>query len=224
MFISTGSTECTIKFSSMSDQFHHTVSPLNLDGYASPFSRTTSLLATINDDVPILSNHDLIVGAFMAVSLALLVSFLQGISSSSTSFRLWPDDKKSSVGDIIPMENIQKDEVVFNEWREMSRPENYIWYANKIRQTSKTTATGIGDATSDDASVSVRMENKIVLFALIMLFVPIFSVEFFFALSRQLICGNYIFLPDDATLLGNHNVRNDLAPWAKELCSPHLER
>lgn len=224
MFISTGSIECPLKFSSISDQFHHAFSPLNRDGYASTLSRRTSLSATINDDIAILSNHDLLVGVLQAVSLAFLVSFLQGISSSSTSFRLWPDDKKSSVGDIIPMENIQKDEVVFDEWREMSRPENYIWYANKIRQTSKATGTGIGNATSDDAFVSVRTENKIVLFALIMLFVPIFSVEFFFALSRQLICGNYVFLPDDAALLGNHNVGNDLAPWAKELCSPHFER
>lgn len=157
----------------------------------------------------------------MAVFLAFLFSFLQGISPSSTSFRLWPVDEKSSMNDITePMENfIRKDEIIFSEWREMSKPENYILYANKIRQKSKATML----TSANDPSDTVRTEKRIVLFALLILFVPIFSVEFFFALSRQLICGNYVFHPDDAAVLRNQNIGNDLAPWAKELCSPHFD-
>jgi hypothetical protein len=215
----------------VSNQFHRTgISPSNLKRITSSFScsRSTSFLSAsnIHEDFSILTNQDLITGAFMAVSLAFLFSFLQGISPSSSSFRLWPVDEKSSMNDNItePMENLRKDESVFSEWREMSKPENYILYANKIRQKSKATTTGSSMLTSaNDPSDTVRTEKRIVLFALLILFVPIFSVEFFFALSRQLICGNYVFHPDDAAILRNQNIGNDLVPWAKELCSPHFD-
>lgn len=186
-------------------------------------SRSTMILSAsdIHDDVAILSNDDLMTGAFMAISLAFLFSFLQGISPSSTSFRLWPVDKKSSINEITePMENLKNDEIIFSEWREMSRPENYLLYANKLRQASKATPTF---TTVNDPSVTVRTEKRFVLFVLLLLFVPIFSVEFFFALSRQLICGNFAFSPTDAAILSNHSIGNNLSPWAKELCSPHLD-
>ena len=69
-----------------------------------------------------------------------------------------------------------------DNWKEMSRVENYVLYNTKIRQR----------ASKSDNSPSIRpidnKENRLVLVALLVLFVPIFSIEFFFALSRQFIC------------------------------------
>ena len=62
--------------------------------------------------------------------------------------------------------------------------------------------------TEGDTSIvsSARNEKKWVLVALLVLFVPIFSVEFFFALSRQFMCQG--------------NLMNQ-SEWAQVLCSPY---
>jgi hypothetical protein len=69
-----------------------------------------------------------------------------------------------------------------DNWKEMCKKENYVLYNTKIRQR----------ASKSDNSPSIRpidnKENRLVLVALLVLFVPIFSIEFFFALSRQFIC------------------------------------
>jgi hypothetical protein len=68
-----------------------------------------------------------------------------------------------------------------DDWKEMSREENYILFRTKIRQRSNVdTNTPIWKIDKE--------ENKLVLVALLALFVPIFFVEFFFALSRQFMC------------------------------------
>ncbi len=68
-----------------------------------------------------------------------------------------------------------------DDWKEISREENYILYRTKIRQRS--------DVDTNTPNLKIdNEENKLVLVALLALFVPIFSVEFFFALSRQFMC------------------------------------
>ena len=133
----------------------------------------------------VLSTQDIVVGTILALVLAFGYSFLNG-QSSSTSFISWP----SQSGDMNDAQDISSPEIdvvddkVFNEqsWEEMSREENYVLYNTRIRQRSEE----ISDKTSLQ-NVN-KKENKLVLTALLILFVPIFSAEFFFALSRLFIC------------------------------------
>jgi len=142
--------------------------------------------ATTTSDV--LSTQDIVDGTIIALILAFGYSFLNGQSSSS-SFVSWPSESKQS-GD-VPSFDIDRTELgdddvnkVFDadNWKEMSREENYVLYNTKIRRRR----------TKSDNSTSIRpidnKENRLVLVALLVLFVPIFSIEFFFALSRQFIC------------------------------------
>mmetsp|Transcript_888 Transcript_888/g.1378 ORF Transcript_888/g.1378 Transcript_888/m.1378 type:complete len:138 (+) Transcript_888:436-849(+) len=125
------------------------------------------------------------------------------------------------------------DERVFDGdmWKEMSRPENYSVYTRRERrqendrshdEESKGFATidGKNEATSN----SGKKENKLVLISLLVLFVPIFSVEFFFALSRQFICGDYLTSVDDSLWIMDvqkaTSASNGSSPWAAQLCSP----
>ena len=149
---------------------------------AGPHAASPSLAAApvaYADDV--LSNQDIAVGTILAVVLALGWSFLNG-QSSSTSFVSWPSQTKDWQNDGPVFE--QEDDRVFDEenWKEMSREENYVLYNTKIRQRKeeemqKGSAPNVG-----------KKENRLILAGLLVLFVPIFSVEFFFALSRQFMC------------------------------------
>ena len=100
----------------------------------------------------------------------------------------WPSESKQS----IDVPSFDLDNTVLGDddtskvfdadnWKEMSREENYVLYNTKIRRRR----------TKSDNSTSIRpidnKENRLVLVALLVLFVPIFSIEFFFALSRQFI-------------------------------------
>ena len=139
--------------------------------------------SSITNDV--LSTQDIVNGAIIAFVLAFGYSFLNGQSSSS-SFVSWPSESKKR-NDIISIDKTAEefagggDDRTFNadDWKEMSREENYVLYKTKIRQRS------IANAPNRKID---RIENKLVLVALSALFVPIFSVEFFFALSRQFMC------------------------------------
>ena len=107
---------------------------------------------------------------------------------------------------------------VFNadNWKEMSREENYVLYNTRVRalrdggrerKAIRDAVTTKGDTEGDVEIVSgARSEKKWVFVALLVLFVPIFSVEFFFALSRQFMCGG------DAM---------NQPEWAQILCSPY---
>ncbi|KAL9180692.1 hypothetical protein ACHAXT_011145 [Thalassiosira profunda] len=150
---------------------------------ACPHAASTSLAAAPTayyaDDV--LSNEDIAVGAILAVILALGWSFLNG-QSSSTSFVSWPSQTKDRQNDGPVFE--QEDDRVFDEesWKEMSREENYVLYNTKIRQRKDE------EMQKGSAPSAGKKENRLILAALLVLFVPIFSVEFFFALSRQFMC------------------------------------
>jgi len=129
----------------------------------------------------ILSTQDIIVGTILAFILAFGWSYLNG------QFVSWPSKKN---GDDTLSEDIttsireSDNENTFDaeDWKEMSREENYVLYNTKIRQSID------GKKPTQQLNEVKRKENKAVLVALLVLFVPIFSIEFFFALSRQFVC------------------------------------
>ena len=122
---------------------------------------------TICHDAPVnaLTSDDILIGTILALCLALLASFLQS-QRSSPDFVHW--NKENDDGTMNSTKVFGTD-----AWKEMSRPENYVFYKRKL-----------------SAKKTVNGEQKWVFIALLALFIPIFSVEFFFALSRQIICGD----------------------------------
>lgn len=190
----------------------------------------------------ILSTSDIVVGTIMAFVLAFGWSFLNGQSTSS-NFISWQsqlpnndnDNDKANISEensstLLQVEGekgIDSDvdgsnngnvgaAKVFNaeNWKEMSREENYVLYNTRVRaEVGRERRGGREDSstrtdTEDDTSIvaGARNEKKWVLVALLVLFVPIFSVEFFFALSRQFMCqGNFL----------------NQSEWSQVLCSPY---
>ena len=156
---------------------------------------TTSLHAIEND---VLSMEDIVVGVGMALGLAFLSSYLQGQRSQSDII-LWRQDQ---IDLLEPLSSGPSNEtVVFGEdsWKEISRPENYVWYNADMRKKLEN---------KDKQKTVFKAEKKWVLIALLLLFVPIFSFEFFLALSRQIVCYSSPFTQSD---------------WAVWMCSPHTD-
>jgi len=208
----------------------------------------------------VLSNRDLIDGAFIAVLLAVMFSYLNGRtpSSSNGDVKLWPpnqdisnngqiSDSQMGTGtnanananaanpddtgnDALATSNSTPDSrnntFDANDWKDIGKPENYVLYTNKIRTDKQRKEKGAKNARLSDSN-AFQKENRIVLFALLLLFVPIFSVEFFFALSRQFICGDYVTQVDDSLWLTDADKAlsssNGVTSWAKEICAPHLD-
>lgn len=193
----------------------------------------------------VLSTSDIVVGAILAFALAFGWSFLNGQSTSSNfiSWRSQLDGSRDNAeastpgivdsditkmsdreerngydGDDNSAESGTSAPKVFNadNWKEMSREENYVLYNTRVRadrdsgrerKADRDAATTNGDTKGNMEVVSgIRSEKKWVLVALLVLFVPIFSVEFFFALSRQFMCGGDPL---------------NQSEWAQILCSPY---
>mmetsp|Transcript_36090 Transcript_36090/g.77809 ORF Transcript_36090/g.77809 Transcript_36090/m.77809 type:complete len:234 (-) Transcript_36090:56-757(-) len=137
---------------------------------------------------PVLSTEDIVIGTVLAFVLAFGWSFLNG-QSSSTAFVSWPSQTTNKNGEFETDNPVQdsnlEDNKVFDKdnWKEMSREENYVLYNTKIRQKINPERRQDNIGNKEESK-----ENKLVLVALLVLFVPIFSVEFFFALSRQFMC------------------------------------
>jgi len=134
-----------------------------------------------------LSTEDIVVGTILALILAFSYSFLNGQSSSS-SFVSWPSQSEDEndtldIGTSVQGTAAGGDDKTFNadNWKEISKQENYVLYNTKIRQKSK-------NAEYQPMPKINKKENQLVLISLLVLFVPIFSVEFFLALSRQFMC------------------------------------
>jgi hypothetical protein len=179
----------------------------------------------------ILSNQDLIDGSLIAVILAFGFSYLNGRTPSSSNVKLWPnEDDSERVGTdltnpevLYGMKSNSTDTArisVFdaNDWKEAGKAENYVLYTNKIRKNQQRKVGNTNASLPDDSEV-LQKKNRLAFFALLVLFVPIFSVEFFFALSRQFVCGDFLTQVDD-TLWSSEGI----STLAKELCSPHLDR
>jgi hypothetical protein len=148
--------------------------------------------------IDVLSTEDLLVGGALAFGLAFTFSYLQSRRAQS-DFVLWEKQTDTAFG--ANATQVENNGVVFDakSWKEMSRPENYILFKNKLRDPQKL------NASSNNSSFGT--EKAWILLALFFLFIPIFSIEFFFALSRQLICD------------GDPLAQTD---WAFELCTPHF--
>ena len=185
----------------------------------------------------ILSTSDIVVGTIMAFVLAFGWSFLNGQSTSSNfiSWQSQHDNDKANISEensrtLLQVEGEKGTDFdvdgsnngnsgaakVFNaeNWKEMSREENYVLYNTRVRaEVGRERRGGREDSstrtdTEDDTLIvaGARNEKKWVLVALLVLFVPIFSVEFFFALSRQFMCqGNFL----------------NQSEWSQVLCSPY---
>jgi hypothetical protein len=166
-------------------------------------------------DGGVLSSEDIFIGLILGFILAFTASFLQGRNSQS-DFVLWEKDDPSSSSSSPLQANTatsssasndgndnkapDKSPVVFDgdSWKEMSRPENYIYYKRNLGKKQP----------AEDRPAEQNAGKTWVVVALLALFVPIFSIEFFFALSRQVVCGS------------GGNGPLSLSEFAQFLCSP----
>jgi hypothetical protein len=165
-------------------------------------SRSSPVLRDATGPVDVIGTSDIVSGSVIAIVLAFTASFLQG-RRNSNDFVLAPSQfsngnttLSSTVGE---NDSVSSDDLVFDadSWKEISRPESYVLYNNKLRERES-------KASSESPFKSERVW---VFVALLALFVPIFSVEFFFALSRQFLCG------------GDPMNQSD---WSEFLCSPAM--
>lgn len=187
-------------------------------------------------DGGVFSTEDIFMGLIIGILLALVTSFLQG-RRSQNDFVLWtkePEDnitklpfttavssstdklelefatnstalpESSILNDDLPMQKSRSTVFDGNGWKEMSRAENYVFYKRNLNQKKKKKKKSLeGDAEQTH-------EQRVIVIALLALFIPIFSVEFFFALSRQILCGAGGY---------NHGLLSSLDA-AQNLCSP----
>ena len=172
------------------------VRPISLESSRDRILYRSSIMNLQSSPTDVLSTEDIVVGVVLALVLAFCGSFLQG-RRAQNDFVLWEKDPK----EINSSNATETDSVVFDtdSWKEMSRPDNYILYNNNNNNNKLQEKKSASDGSS-------RGEKAWVLIALFALFVPLFSVETFFALSRQFICG------------GDPLSQSDLAV---ELCSPY---
>lgn len=133
-----------------------------------------SSLLTGTSAIEPLMTPDLGYGVFAALVLAAFASYLQSLRSQNDFI-------------LAPLENLNsasENATAFADWKEISRLENFVLF--KKKQARKIEA-------------SYPVELRWVLFALLLLFTPIFSFEFFLTVSRQLLCA-----------------------WNQEFCEPYL--
>eukprot|EP00978_Attheya_sp_CCMP212_P026275 scaffold86070_cov43-Attheya_sp.AAC.3 len=163
----------------------------------------------------VLSDQDVGFGTVIALALAFLFSYLQGNGSSWSNAVLWvdPKTKMKTDGQLETYKDNEEEYLNYggsadnnsttvfdgDSWKEMSRPENYVLYNTRVRQRQQAPQKS---SSSSDPKVSPSAAP----WALLLLFVPIFSVEFFFALSRQFMCD-----PNNVAI----------SELSKQLCAPH---
>jgi hypothetical protein len=131
---------------------------------------TTSLSSSSGTDLDsVLSNTDLVVGIVLACLLAALASFLQSQRSHNSDFVVAPPPVRPSSS------TNTTNTTTFDDWQEMAQPDNYILYQTRLRQPPQ--------------KKKAVAESHWILIALLLLFVPIFSVEFALAAGRPLVCA-----------------------------------
>ena len=115
------------------------------------------------DDV--LSNQDLFQGALLAFALAGLASFLQSQRAQSDFVLSTPAVPPNTTTTAVANQTR-----TFDDWQDIAKPDNYIWYKKR-------------------SAPRQVVEQRWVLVALLILFTPIFSFEFFLTVSRQILCS-----------------------------------
>ena len=159
-----------------------------------------------------METSDIVIGVILAFMLAFLASFLQG-RRNQNDFVLGgneiiqpgeevdDDDNIDALNDDNNNSNVTSSSVIFDgdSWKEVSDPNTYVLYQGKLRERDRIRK-------EEEGGGVIPVERTWVLIAMLALFIPIFSIEFFFALSRQLICGN--------------TSTTELSSFASNLCSP----
>jgi len=172
---------------------------------ATTVRRSPTSLYDTSVPVDVIGTSDIIYGTLIALVLAFTASFLQGRRNREDSDFILTAPSEFSSGNTTSSSTTDSDSLSTestttfdaDSWKEISRPESYIFYKQKLRERES-------KSSSKSSSGSERVW---ILLALLALFVPIFSVEFFFALSRQFICG------------GDPLNQSDLSEF---LCSPAM--
>ena len=158
----------------------------------------------------VMETSDIIIGIVLAFMLAFLASFLQGRRNQNDFVLgndIQPEVEEVDDDDNIDAlnnsnnSNVTSSSVIFDgeSWKEVSDPNTYVLYQGKLRDRDRIRKEEEGEGV-------IPVERAWVLIAMLALFIPIFSIEFFFALSRQLICGN--------------TSTTELSSFASNLCSP----
>lgn len=182
------------------------------------------MISSLNDTNEIIINEDRLNGIVVAISL--LFSIFRIVQEKSSTVKSNGPLQRLDASKTMLESDVSAtptDKVIFdaNDWIEMSKPENYIPYSNKLRQTRQSRL----ESAAESKTQIYRKEKRIVVFLLMALFIPIFSIELFFALSRQFMCGNYLTQIDDAMWLTDFDRAlsslNAASPWAAYMCSPH---
>lgn len=135
----------------------------------------------------VLSITDLSVGFVLALILAALALFLQN-QRSQDDLVFGSDDVNEAIPSLTV--NATTTAQTFEDWNEMSQPDNYIWYNTRLRSRKMNKQA--------EHPPSLK-EQRWVLPALLVLFTPIFTFEFFLTVSRQLFCA-----------------------FSQDLCSPYI--
>ena len=165
-----------------------------------PSSLLSSTQSLVSTDV--LSTEDILIGVVLSFALAFLWSYLEGKRSNSDIILRKNDSNEDErdwkflrTDDNTSISNSTK---TFNgnDWKQISREENYVYFNTKVRKQL---------LRQNPAPKTLKREQTWVLVALLVLFIPVFSVEFFLALSRGVLCGA------------------SFSDWslAQELCAPH---
>ena len=132
--------------------------------------RRRAMAASLSGDFDsVLSNEDLGVGILLAFILAALASFLQSRRVSSDFALDFPPLRPDVKGEV----STNTTSSIFRDWKDVSKPDNYILFNTRQRNKVASTST---------------KEQRWVLMALVLLFAPIFTFEFLLTVGRQLIC------------------------------------
>jgi hypothetical protein len=194
-------------------------SVVSLSSVSLSFSTTSSSTTlTTTEEVAALSTSDIAAGVVLAVLLAGFVSFLQerqrltpDIETGVDLDRDFPTDNRDNTEAVVSQPVAYNDDDIiinnnstittassrrnrsrttFNDWKDISRPDSYIWYNTRLRQTNNNEKNkSSNDYYNNNTTSLVPIEQRWVLFALVVLFAPIFSFEFFLTVSRQIICA-----------------------------------
>ena len=189
--------------------------------------------------VDVLGPSDIFDGLLIAFALVFITLFLQGKKNGINNFAILDSNLNNLSSDNINLNNLNtntttttatifdgnnnsNNSIIFDgdQWKEMSNPESYVFYNRKRIKQQKgknTTPPEKKETTSSLSSSSINsndndnVERTMVLIGLLILFVPIFSIEFFFASSRQLICDS-----SDGSISFSSTSISD---WSEYLCS-----
>jgi len=216
--------------------------------YVLDFSSPTAnffLLSNNNQDV--FNDTSAVLGIFSAAILIIIVMLLK----DKTLHVVTEDTEKQNRNTTeITLESLEDDEAnkknqtnnnttatveVFDQWKEMSRPENYILYSTRIKKKMpKSLNNPLGNSDTEKkllssliGSTTNTKKKRLVLTSLLILFLPLSSIELFFALSRQFLCNEQIpsTLTTDLIIDDDETTNNQLSTWTRrEFCSPYFEQ